>query len=82
MKRSTERILTTHAGRLPNPDNIAAILHARDDDPATLAPRRLMGQRQDFCPDGGAATYHPAWESRLLSGVPVGNLMSPEVEFA
>lgn len=24
MQRSTERILTTHAGRLPNPDNIAA----------------------------------------------------------
>src|SRR4029453_17059553 len=29
MNRSTERILTTHAGRLPNPDNIAAIQHAR-----------------------------------------------------
>jgi 5-methyltetrahydropteroyltriglutamate--homocysteine methyltransferase len=31
MKRSTERILTTHAGRLPNPDNIAAIQQARAD---------------------------------------------------
>src|SRR5437879_4749756 len=31
MKRSTERILTTHAGRLPNPDNIAAIQQARTD---------------------------------------------------
>ena len=31
MKRSTERILTTHAGRLPNPDNIAVIMKARAD---------------------------------------------------
>src|SRR5437867_1352130 len=29
MKRSTERILTTHAGRLPNPDNITEIQKAR-----------------------------------------------------
>ena len=37
MKRSTERILTTHAGRLPNPDNIAAIQQARaDGDQATF----------------------------------------------
>jgi 5-methyltetrahydropteroyltriglutamate--homocysteine methyltransferase len=37
MQRSTERILTTHAGRLPNPDNIAAIQQARaDGDQATF----------------------------------------------
>jgi 5-methyltetrahydropteroyltriglutamate--homocysteine methyltransferase len=37
MQRSTERILTTHAGRLPNPDNIAEIMHARDaGDQATF----------------------------------------------
>ncbi|HLY91114.1 MAG TPA: hypothetical protein VKQ27_19175, partial [Acetobacteraceae bacterium] len=29
MKRSTERILTTHPGRLPNPDNYAEIMAAR-----------------------------------------------------
>ena len=29
MKRSTERTLTTHAGRLPNPANIAEIMEAR-----------------------------------------------------
>ena len=29
MKRSSERILTTHAGRLPNPGNIAEIMEAR-----------------------------------------------------
>src|SRR5262245_32954097 len=32
MKRSTQRILTTHAGRLPNPDTIAAIQQARADN--------------------------------------------------
>src|SRR5262245_38900828 len=33
MKRSEGRILTTHAGRLPNPTNIREILTARADDP-------------------------------------------------
>ena len=33
MKRSEGRILTTHAGRLPNPTNIREILSARADDP-------------------------------------------------
>ena len=28
MKRSTERILTTHPGRLPNPSNYAAVTSA------------------------------------------------------
>ena len=32
MKRSEGRILTTHAGRLPNPTNIREILTARADD--------------------------------------------------
>jgi len=36
MKRSTERILTTHAGRLPNPDNSAVIQQARAGDQATF----------------------------------------------
>lgn len=36
MQRSTERILTTHAGRLPNPDNIAAIMQARADNNQAL----------------------------------------------
>jgi 5-methyltetrahydropteroyltriglutamate--homocysteine methyltransferase len=30
MKRSTDRILTTHPGRLPNPDNQGEIVRARD----------------------------------------------------
>jgi 5-methyltetrahydropteroyltriglutamate--homocysteine methyltransferase len=37
MRRSTDRILTTHAGRLPNPDHIAAIQRARTNgDQATF----------------------------------------------
>ncbi|HEY8477992.1 MAG TPA: cobalamin-independent methionine synthase II family protein [Chloroflexota bacterium] len=30
MKRSTERILTTHTGSLPRPDDLTAMLHARE----------------------------------------------------
>ena len=33
MKRSEGRILTTHAGRLPNPTHMREILAARADDP-------------------------------------------------
>ena len=29
MQRSTDRILTTHPGRLPNPDNYAEVMQAR-----------------------------------------------------
>jgi hypothetical protein len=72
MKRSTERILTTHAGRLPNPDNIAAILHARDDDPATLAPRRLMGQRQGFCLMGMQQRITPHGKAVCYQGSQLG----------
>ena len=36
MKRSEGRMLTTHAGRLPNPTNIREILTARADDPETF----------------------------------------------
>ena len=32
MKRSTDRILTTHAGRLPNPSNMEEIIAARTGD--------------------------------------------------
>ena len=63
MQRSTERILTTHAGRLPNPDNIAAIQQARtDNDQATFdrlvqagvadRVRKQMALRNDIHSDG------------------------------
>ena len=61
--RSTERILTTHAGRLPNPDNIAAIQKARaDGDQITFdrlmqagvadRVRKQMELRNDIHSDG------------------------------
>src|SRR5918996_3293928 len=63
MKRSTERILTTHAGRLPNPDNIAEIQQARaGGDQATFdrlmqagvadRVRKQMELRNDIHSDG------------------------------
>ena len=63
MRRSTERILTTHAGRLPNPDNIAEIQKARaDGDQATFdrlmqagvadRVRKQMELRNDIHSDG------------------------------
>src|SRR5919199_1879549 len=43
MQRSTERILTTHIGSLPRPDDLRGLLQARDRgeeyDPAALAGR-------------------------------------------
>jgi 5-methyltetrahydropteroyltriglutamate--homocysteine methyltransferase len=43
MQRSTERILTTHIGSLPRPDDVRGLLQARDRgeayDPAALAGR-------------------------------------------
>ena len=42
MKRSTERILTTHAGRLPNPDNIAAL---SKPVPTAIRPRLTSSSR-------------------------------------
>jgi len=32
MKRSTDRILTTHAGRLPDPSNMGEVVAARTGD--------------------------------------------------
>src|SRR5690348_8679858 len=34
MKRSTERILTTHTGSLPRPDDLVSLLYARDQGEA------------------------------------------------
>jgi 5-methyltetrahydropteroyltriglutamate--homocysteine methyltransferase len=43
MKRSTDRILTTHTGSLPRPDDLVTMLYARDkgelQDPAAFAAR-------------------------------------------
>ena len=43
MKRSTERILTTHTGSLPRPDDLIRTMFAREEgvpvDPSALAAR-------------------------------------------
>jgi hypothetical protein len=43
MKRSRDRILTTHAGSLARPDALRALLTAKDDG-ARLATTRLWGR--------------------------------------
>ena len=44
MKRSTERILTTHTGSLPRPQGLGAVLEALDAGNAPLGgrPRRAF----------------------------------------
>ena len=43
MRRSTDRILTTHAGSLPRPDDLREMITAKDEgrpyDPVALAHR-------------------------------------------
>ena len=79
MKWSTERILTTHAGRLPNPDNIAETQKARaDGDQATFDQlvktgvadrvRKQMELRNDIHSDGEfwKARDAPYYHSRVI----------------
>jgi hypothetical protein len=51
---------------------MAAILHAHDDDPATLAPRRLMGQRQGFCLMGMQQRITPHGKAVCYQGSQLG----------
>ena len=46
MKRSTERILTTHAGSLARPPDLLEMMRAKDSRP-TLRPRGLCGAGAD-----------------------------------
>ena len=55
MQRSTNRILTTHAGRLPNPSNIGEIMEARAnsdqsrfDSLVTAAVADLVRKQRDL----------------------------------
>ena len=73
MKRSTDRILTTHPGRLPNPDNYTQTMQARrDGDPQRFDELTTTGihdmikrQRElgiDILTDG------EFWKVRISSG--------------
>jgi len=54
MKRSTERMLTTHAGSLPRPDDLRDMLIAKDEgrryDQAAFARRVRSAARKWPCP--------------------------------
>jgi len=81
LKRSTDRILTTHPGRLPNPDNYAAVMEARRSgdkqrfDELTSAGIQDMIRRQreiglDILSDGEFwKVRDQAWYDERASGV-------------
>jgi len=48
LKRSTDRILTTHPGRLPNPDNYAEIMQARKSGDQARFDALTTGAIQDM----------------------------------
>jgi 5-methyltetrahydropteroyltriglutamate--homocysteine methyltransferase len=93
LKRSTDRILTTHPGRLPNPDNYAEIMDARRlgnqgrFDELTSAGIRDMIRRQreigiDILSDGEFwKVRDQRWYDDRCSGVLVRPLQPGEASF-
>ena len=63
MKRSTERILTTHAGRLPNPHHIAEIQRARADGNQAIFDRLMYH------------TYWGSWHTPHTTDIPFKLIM-------
>jgi hypothetical protein len=77
MKRSTEWILTTHAGRLPNLDNIAEIQKARfAGDPATFDQLMEAGVAARVRKQIELHNRHPQ-RRRILEGAPRALLQEP-----
>lgn len=62
MKRSTERILTTHAGRLPNPDNIAA-------EPPELVAHRIVRYTNILGRENVIAGTHCGYGNRVYPDI-------------
>ena len=93
MKRSTDRILTTHPGRLPNPDNHADVMQARRNgdrqrfDELTVAGIQDMIRRQkeiglDILSDGEFwKVRDQQWYDDRASGVLVRPLKPGEAGF-
>jgi 5-methyltetrahydropteroyltriglutamate--homocysteine methyltransferase len=93
LKRSTDRILTTHPGRLPNPDIYAAVMQARRDgdqarfDELTQAGIQDMIRRQqdigiDILSDGEFwKVRDQRWYDDRCSGVLVRPLKPGEAGF-
>jgi 5-methyltetrahydropteroyltriglutamate--homocysteine methyltransferase len=93
LKRSTDRILTTHPGRLPNPDNHAEVMQARRNgdrqrfDELTAAAIQDMIRRQreiglDILSDGEFwKVRDQQWYDDRASGVVVRPLKPGEAGF-
>ncbi len=93
MKRSTDRILTTHPGRLPNPDTFAQTMQARRDgdasrfDQLTTAGIQDMVARQrdigiDIRTDGEFwKVRDQQWYDDRCSGITVRSLKPGEASF-
>jgi 5-methyltetrahydropteroyltriglutamate--homocysteine methyltransferase len=94
LKRSTDRILTTHPGRLPNPSNFAEVVQARRSgdrqrfDELTTAGIQEMIRRQqeiglDILSDGEFwKVRDQGWYDDRCSGVLVRPLKPGEVSFS
>ena len=65
MKRSTERILTTHVGSLPRPDDLIRTMFAKQEgvpvDPVALERAHPRRRRRDGAPSSStpASTSSP-----------------------
>jgi 5-methyltetrahydropteroyltriglutamate--homocysteine methyltransferase len=93
LKRSTDRILTTHPGRLPNPDNYAEVMRARREgdqqrfDELTQAGIQQMIKRQqdigiDILSDGEFwKVRDQRWYDNRCSGVLVRPIKAGETGF-
>jgi 5-methyltetrahydropteroyltriglutamate--homocysteine methyltransferase len=93
LKRSTDRILTTHPGRLPNPDNYAEVMQARRSgderrfDELTQAGIQQMIQRQkdigiDIMSDGEFwKVRDQRWYDDRCTGVSIRSLAPGEPGF-
>jgi 5-methyltetrahydropteroyltriglutamate--homocysteine methyltransferase len=93
LKRSTDRILTTHPGRLPNPDNYASVMDARRAgdqqrfDALTTTGIQEMIRRQrelgiDILSDGEFwKVRDQAWYDERASGVLVRPAQAGEATF-
>ena len=93
MKRSTDRILTTHAGSLPRPANLFAMMKAKNEgravDPAALEAevksavsdivRKQAEIGLDVISDGemGKVGFIPYVNDRLAGLEPAGNIPRP-----
>ena len=90
MQRSTDRILTTHTGSLPRPDDLVSLLERHDQREARSEPPALPGASQQRCQgdrtEAGGGRRHRGQrrrdeQGRLLDLYPTGpgdRLLEPQ----